>query len=306
MLMQQIATILTTFGNNVQSVHQLMQLDSLVLDLVVQHLEHLHERLTAVHGSENSRLNVSNTLAMLRQIRTNDSLERYYREMLNQCNVLLVSYFASAAADIFRAGVTDAVKHGGRPASLKREITIDLHDVREIGGDLVERSGELFLATHREINLQNMQSIAMAFRDYFGYQRKPDEISNDIVLSHACRHVIVHCAGVVDRKMIGQLRSATPRTLKVDVREGQRVQFSEEEIVVVGSTHDYLPTRRGRSAGRVILGCPAEGRNTRNTQNVRPFAQRRPAPGPIDRGLCAFRRHKNGGRRRRLCHAQRD
>jgi hypothetical protein len=113
--------------------------------------------------------------------------------MLNQCNVLLVSYFSSAAADIFRAGVTDAVKNGTRDAILKEKITIELDGLREIGGDVIERSGDLFLANHREINLQNMFSIAEAFENYFGYKRVPDEVVNDISLSHACRHVIVHC-----------------------------------------------------------------------------------------------------------------
>jgi hypothetical protein len=155
-------------------------------------------------------------------------------------NVLLVSYFASAAADIFRAAVTDTVKHGGRPR-LKGEITIDLNDVLDIGGELVERSGELFLANHREINLQNMQSIAKAFRDYFDYKRQPDEVINDIILSHACRHVIVHCGAVADRKMIGQIRSACPRTLKPSVVENQRIQFTEDEILIVtGRMESYL------------------------------------------------------------------
>jgi hypothetical protein len=206
--------VLSIFSTNVKSIHELMRFDSLVLDFALQHLEALNDRLMAVHGSENSRLNVTNTLSMLRNIRTNESLQPHYREMLNQCNVLLVSYFASAAADIFRAGVTDAVRNGKRPALLKEEIKIDLRMVPEIGTDLVERAGELLLTTNRDINLQNMQSIAKTFRDYFDYERKQDEVVNDITLSHACRHVIVHCGAIADRKMVGQLRSARPRTLK--------------------------------------------------------------------------------------------
>jgi hypothetical protein len=34
--------------------------------------------------------------------------------------------------------------------------------------------------------------------------------------------------------MVGQLRSARPRTLKQDIREDDRVQFSEAEVVTVG------------------------------------------------------------------------
>ena len=79
-----------------------MRFDSHVIELVVQHLESLNHRLAAVHA-DSSRLNVSNTLSMVRSIHTNRSLEPYNQQMLNQCNVLLVSYFSSAVGDIFRA-----------------------------------------------------------------------------------------------------------------------------------------------------------------------------------------------------------
>lgn len=160
--------------------------------------------------------------------------------MLNQCNVLLVSYFSSAVGDIFKAGVIDAVRNGSRPAILKEEIKIGLHTVREIGPELIDRSGEL-LTEHREISFQNMQNVPKIFREYFGYNRPQDEVVNDLILSHACRHVIVHCGGVADRKMVGQLTRATPRSLKPQVHVGQIVQFTDREIVHVGVRMDgYL------------------------------------------------------------------
>jgi hypothetical protein len=228
-LQEQLATILATFGGNVESVKALMRFDSNVLEFALQHLESLQDRLLAVHA-DNSRMNVANTLSMLRNIRTNHSLEPHYRQMLNQCNVLLVSYFSAAVGDIFRAGVADAVRNGTREAILKEEIRIDLRELRDIGSEVVERSGEL-LAEHREISFQNVHNVAKTFRDYFGYKREQDETVNDLILSHACRHVIVHNAAVADRKMIGQLRAARPRTLKPDIHVGERIQFSEEEIL---------------------------------------------------------------------------
>jgi hypothetical protein len=241
MLQEHLANTLSIFRVNLESVHELMRFDSHVVDLTVHLLESLQERLVAVHGADNSRLNVTNTLALVRNIRSNDSLQPHYQQMLNQCNVLLVSYFSSAVGDIFKAGLTDAVKTGRRPDIMKEKITMDLEDLREIGGDVLDRSGDLFLANHREINLQNMQSTAKAFEDYFGYTRRADEVVNDITLSHACRHVIVHCGALVDWKMVRQLKSAHPRTLKPHVAENELVQFSEQEIVVVGAQMDsYL------------------------------------------------------------------
>ena len=208
-----------------------MRFDSNVLEFALIHLNALQARLTAIHA-DSSRLNVSNTLAMLQNIRTNESLQPHYRQMLNQCDVLLVSYFSSAIGDIFKAGVADAVRHGSRPAILKEEIKIGLQIVREIGPDLVERSGEL-LAEHRDISFQNMQTVAKTFRDYFDFDRPQDEVVNDLILAHACRHVIVHCGGKADRKTIGQLRTAKPRTLKPEMTVGDQIQFTQEEILTI-------------------------------------------------------------------------
>ena len=86
--------------------------------------------------------------------------------------------------------MTDAVKNGRHPALLREEIKIDLGTIPEIGTDLVERAGELLLATNRDIDLQNMQSIAKTFRDYFAYEREQDPVVNDIIVSHACRRLV--------------------------------------------------------------------------------------------------------------------
>ncbi|HZC81380.1 MAG TPA: hypothetical protein VE222_06610, partial [Nitrospiraceae bacterium] len=76
-----------------------------------------------------------------------------------------------------------------------------------------------------DISFQDMQSIARAFRDYVGFEPTRNENVNDIVLGHACRHVIVHAGAVFDRKALGQVRSAVPRTLKKNINVGDAVTF---------------------------------------------------------------------------------
>ena len=188
-LHDQLTKILTTFSSNVEFVWELMRFDSNLLDFaVLQHLESLQNRLKNVHGLDNPRFDVENTFSMLRNIRSNQSPRKHYEEMLNRCNVLLVSYFSSAVADIFLAGVAEAVRSGSRSDILREEISIKLSEAREIGPELVDCAGELLLlASHSEIKLQNMQSVAKAFADYFGYQRQQHEVVNDIIMSHACR-----------------------------------------------------------------------------------------------------------------------
>lgn len=116
---------------------------------------------------------------------------------------------------------------------MKEDIRITLRDAREIGPDLIERVGDLFVS-HRDISFQDMQSISRCFRDCFAYERPKDEVVNDIIVSQACRHVCVHSGGTVDRRMVGQVRTAVPRTLKPEIAEGHKVRFTDEEIALVG------------------------------------------------------------------------
>lgn len=210
-----------------------MNFDRLVLDYAITRLDTLQERLTKIHEIANARFDVSTVLTALRGIREHDSLRSQYAQIFNQCNVLLVSYFSSAVADIFRASVTDAIKWGDRSKLLKEDIKIGLNEIRDIGPELLERAGELLVA-HKDISFQDMQSIGRAFRDYFDYDPPKTDVVNDIIVSQACRHVIVHSGGIVDRKMLGQVRNATPRTLQPRVQEHQRIQFTESDIELVG------------------------------------------------------------------------
>lgn len=232
-LTQRLRSIGDTFQTNTASVRSLMQFDEVVLQFAIRQLENLQERLTRVHQIDNARLDVSQALEVLRKIRINDSLSIQYKQVLNQCNVLLVSYFSSAISDVFKASIAEAVRDGGDETLLKQEIKISLREVREIGSELLERSGEL-LAAHRDFSFQDMQSISKAFREYFSISIPQDEMVNDLICSQACRHAIVHCGAIVDRKMVGQLRNAHPRTLKPKISEGDRIQLSESEIGLVG------------------------------------------------------------------------
>lgn len=112
MLSERISAIVTSFSQNVDSVLELMKFDQLVLEVAIRHVEALHERLTRLHEFDNPRFDVAHTLQMLRGIRRNDSLKPHYREMLNQCNVLLVSYFSGAVGDIFASASLTLLEPG--------------------------------------------------------------------------------------------------------------------------------------------------------------------------------------------------
>ncbi len=228
------AQVVETFKANSDAVLELMKFDSFVLDTAIQLIESVHDRLTRVHGLDDPRFDVRHALSLLKNIHQNASLKPHYQEMLNQCNVLLVSYFSAAIGDIFRYSITDAVRNGNRPDLLRQDVRISLRDVRDSADDFLERIGELFIA-HRDISFQDMQSIGRSFREHLDCEIPKDERANDIIMSQACRHVTVHSGGNVDRKMIGQVRSAFPRTLKPALRNGEKIQFTDSEITLVAT-----------------------------------------------------------------------
>jgi len=96
-----------------------------------------------------------------------------------------------------------------------------------------------------------MQSIARVFRDYLDVNIDKSEVVNDIILGQACRHVIVHSGGMVDERLIRQISGAKPRRVKFSLIPGERVQFSDQEVMLVSdSMVQYLQSVAGKVAGR--------------------------------------------------------
>jgi hypothetical protein len=103
-----------------------------------------------------------------------------------------------------------------------------------------------------DISWQDMQSVHRAFRKYFEIDMLRDGQVNDIIAAQACRHAIVHAAGIVNERTIKQLANANPRTLKQHVNLGERVQFTTDEIERVAAAMDeYLIKLAGRVAAAI-------------------------------------------------------
>lgn len=91
--------IIDNFKKNIASVESLANFDRVVLDFAISSIDSLQERLKEKFANE--RLLATATLKQLKNIRENDSMRPQYKEIFNQCVVLLVSYFGSAVSDIF-------------------------------------------------------------------------------------------------------------------------------------------------------------------------------------------------------------
>lgn len=218
-----------SFREHVRSVERLMNFDRDVLDFALDALRELKNRLETHHHLDNPHLTAARTIEMLQGIRDHDSLRNRYQTVFNQALVLLVSYFASSVHDVFRQGVADELARETDSSLLKEQVKISFRELRDVDFQVREIAPDLLVQT-KDISFQDMQSIARAFKDVLGVTIDRTDLVNEIILAQGCRHVIVHAGGVVDEKLLRQVAGAKPRTLKPELRLGQTVQFSVEEV----------------------------------------------------------------------------
>ncbi|MGH2569028.1 MAG: hypothetical protein ACRDGA_11875 [Bacteroidota bacterium] len=227
------------FEANVRLVNELMDFDRTVVKFALHHLEQRQKYLEKA-GILNQYSSLRSAIDQLRAIREHDSLRSQYRAILNQGVVLLVSYFGSAVSDLLSAGIANALGNRQSEALLKKEIKIALEDILNVDPNHEESVADLVIEKS-DISFQDMKSISRAFRELLNIEPVKDNHVNNIIVAQACRHLIVHSGGIGDHAFVNQLRSANPRDLKHDVKKGDSVAFTREEISVVSeSMKQYL------------------------------------------------------------------
>jgi len=230
------------FRLNRDAVYGLLNFETAVLDIAISQLETLRDQsqrtwaralnLKVEEHTVPAHLNVQKTIDVLQNIRDHGSLKPRYEVMVNQCVVLLVSYFGAAVKDLFREAVSHALQSRRHKKVLAYELKISADELQGL-----ERPIEFiadYIGSGSDISFQDMKSIARAMAEFFGVTLEKDEIVNDIILAHACRHAIVHHGMVMDNKLVKQVAGAHPRLLKPEVELGVEIQFSPTEVHEAG------------------------------------------------------------------------
>jgi hypothetical protein len=228
-------TTVTTFKKNIESVEKLINFDREVLSIAIDSIEDLHYSLLNGQKITNEHINGKRTLDILKGIRTSDSLKIGYSIINNQAIVLLVSYFSSTLADLFRKASKIAVENHNDKRVLDEELKLKINDLINLGTSLGDIIGDLLISKN-SISFQDMKSVQRGFKKYFGIHIEKDTVVNNIILSQACRHSIAHEAGIVNSRVINQLKSAARRGVKPELNEGDTIKFSEEEIKIISSS----------------------------------------------------------------------
>jgi hypothetical protein len=224
-----------TFKRNIESVKKLINFDREVLDLAIEPIKELHETLMSKRGITNDQLNGKRTLDILNSIRTNDSLKSRYSIINNQAIILLVSYFSSAVADLFRTASKVSIDKHRDKRVLDEELKLKVSELLLLGSSVGDTIGDL-LISKSSISFQDMKSIRREFNKYFGIEIQKDITVNNIILGHACRHSIAHEGGIVNARIINQIKGAKPREIKEELNEGTVIEFSEDEINILSNS----------------------------------------------------------------------
>lgn len=199
------------FEEHLQSVDDLIAFDRTILDLCINHIEILNERLKkGPFDIKNPYFLAENTLSTIKNIRLNDSLRHNYLSMFNSCLVLQVSYFTSIIDDIFIHAIDRLNSHNQRP---------------DLDWKILKQSND--------VNFQNMNSILKTFKKYLEIDIARNSICNTIILAQCSRHAIVHSLGKADQKFINQINPAKPRDIKHIFSLDEKIQFTSSELQFV-------------------------------------------------------------------------
>lgn len=233
-------TILDNFSKHADDVNRLITFDEHVMAYVINAVDSLHEQLKKNYGSK-EQTNGARELQMLRNIRDNDSLKPRYSLILNQAIVLLVSYFGSAVEDIFSEAVIKTLRNNSSSKLIEEEMKLTVAELLELIENPIDSSIATLFIDKRDLSFQDMQAISREFKKYIGVEITKNKTVNNIILAQACRHVIVHAGGQITARLIRQVSGAKPRDIKQEIKDGEIVQFSHQEVQEIAkSMKDYL------------------------------------------------------------------
>jgi hypothetical protein len=222
--------VASVFKSNCKDVERLLKFDQDVLGFVINLLERLHDDLKVRHASD--QMNCGRILQMVRGVRENDSLKARYDTVHSQAVVLLVSHFAAALGDIFRVSIANRIDQDNLGKLLNEDLKLTIGEMRDRDWNVRDAVADL-LIEKEDIKFQDMKSVVRAFDEYAGISLTRDNVTNDIILGQAARHIIVHDGGRVGDKMLRQVANAKPRSLKTDLKGGEIIHFKTEEVLLL-------------------------------------------------------------------------
>lgn len=242
------------FAANVASVLDLLEFDREVIDFLIE------GPLAAAIGRARQQgyLTMAGPLANAQQvienIRDNRSLAPKFEKISGQCVVLLVSFFASALKDLFVDNVADALTRVRDTKGLDEELRVPLRALSDHRFHLRDQVGER-LVQQKDYQFQDLQSVARAFRSFFGIEIDRDSTTDTIVVAHACRHAIVHNGAVANRRTVSQVRDVGVTDLAVEITDGKELVVAPSDVRTMAAAMRVYVDRLASQIEEVLSGA---------------------------------------------------
>lgn len=227
---------LERFQENVRHVQDLAGFDELVLVFAIRNLKDAL-KVVSKHGLPAAIQKVEQALDQLEKIRINESLTLQYKHMLNQCVVLLVSYFEAAVREVFEKCLVSFLKAGfpKKADTARSELKVSVEEIREISLGNTDRVADMLICA-KGISFQDMKSIHRAFDTLGGLRLEKDVNVDTIIFGQACRHVIAHNGGIVNERLENQVSQAPLSSLSKPLVRDEQLWFEAAEIPILGNT----------------------------------------------------------------------
>lgn len=237
-----MTSVTRRFEENIKSVDKLIHFDREILGIAINSIRKLRDKLVDKYNIGYGPDNGTGTLELLESVRSNDSLKTKYSTINNQAVVLLVSYFGSAIADLFRDASRCALSNKGEKSILDSDFKLKVSELVEFSKSPEDNIGDL-LITKVGISFQDMKSIQREFKKFFSIEIEKDKYVNDIIVGHACRHTIAHEGAIVNKRVLNQIQNENPRTIKLELNLNDTVSFSQSEISSLSNSMlEYVKT----------------------------------------------------------------
>lgn len=223
---------------HLDEIEKLISTPNLLINMVIQSLKGI-DFAKLDYGS---RRKIQNLLDSFKNIE-NLSIRRAFTAIYNQACVLAVSALSVTIENYFSNYATSQWKEVKFPNNIK----LSLEKMAEYDFNLKVVLGKIILKEDNSINFQDLQSTIRTFKQYLGKNIKVnDKTEKEIIFYQQCRHVILHKAGIIDKKFLERV-DKKQANLK-NYKEGDKIELNLEDWNKIKESfrkliHNIVPTK---------------------------------------------------------------
>lgn len=219
------------FKIQIEEVKSIMTLDDFLIKIFIENLKSLKSKLESNQETKITNLNLlpDASIQNFENIRDNGTINKMYDVVRKQLLVLIVSYFTQLLEDIFKLLIERYYSNKKDMIPKNVDIKLSLTELLNIQEDFGTKIGNLII-NKKKISFQDMQSTSRAYSDYLKINIPIGENQENIIISQAARHCIIHSLGKRDEKYNIQIRDLKSNSLNFNFDDEKMIVVTKENI----------------------------------------------------------------------------